>query len=53
MDIIVCIWILKKWLFIILEGKVLIWVYIGKLGDIVVDDYIDEEIVLIVRKDLS
>lgn len=52
-DIIVCIWILKKWLFIILEGKVLICVYVGKLGDIVVDDHIDNELVLIVCRDLS
>ena len=35
------------------EGKVLIRAYIGKPGDTVVDDHTDEEIVSIVRKDLS
>ena len=35
------------------DGKVLIRAYIGKPGDTVVQDHTDEEIVSIVRRDLS
>nr|WP_277395398.1 protoporphyrinogen oxidase [Staphylococcus epidermidis] len=52
-DITACTWTSKKWPFTTPEGKVLIRAYIGKPGDTVVDDHTDEEIVSIVRKDLS
>ncbi|MCZ2500649.1 protoporphyrinogen oxidase, partial [Xylophilus sp. Kf1] len=52
-DITACTWTSKKWPFTTPEGKVLIRAYIGKSGDTVVDDHTDEEIVSIVRKDLS
>ncbi|MCG7338369.1 protoporphyrinogen oxidase [Staphylococcus sp. ACRSN] len=52
-DITACTWTTKKWPFTTPDGKVLIRAYIGKPGDTVVQDHTDEEIVSIVRKDLS
>ncbi len=52
-DITACTWTSKKWPFTTPEGKVLIRAYIGKPGDTVVDNHTDDEIVSIVRKDLS
>lgn len=52
-DITACTWTSKKWPFTTPEGKVLIRAYIGKPGDTVVEDHSDEEIVSIVRRDLS
>lgn len=48
-----CTWTSKKWPFTTPEGKVLIRAYVGKPDDTVVDDHTDEEIVNIVKKDLS
>lgn len=48
-----CTWTSKKWPFTTPKGKVLIRAYVGKPGDTVVDDHTDEEIVNIVKKDLS
>ncbi|MDG0844118.1 protoporphyrinogen oxidase [Staphylococcus equorum] len=48
-----CTWTSKKWPFTTPEGKVLIRAYVGKPNDTVVDDHTDEEIVNIVKKDLS
>lgn len=52
-DITACTWTSKKWPFTTPEGKVLIRAYVGKPGDTVVDDHTDDEIVSIVRRDLS
>ncbi|MFH4876720.1 protoporphyrinogen oxidase [Staphylococcus cohnii] len=52
-NITACTWTSKKWPFTTPEGKVLIRAYVGKPGDTVVDDHTDEEIVKIVKKDLS
>lgn len=52
-DITACTWTTKKWPFTTPDGKVLIRAYIGKPGDTVVQDHTDEEIVSIVRRDLS
>ncbi|WP_341636916.1 protoporphyrinogen oxidase [Staphylococcus casei] len=52
-DITACTWTSKKWPFTTPEGKVLIRAYVGKPGDTVVDDHTDEEIVTIVKRDLS
>ncbi|SUM54779.1 protoporphyrinogen oxidase [Staphylococcus nepalensis] len=48
-----CTWTSKKWPFTTPKGKVLLRAYVGKPGDTVVDDHTDEEIVNIVKKDLS
>ncbi|MFQ3790896.1 protoporphyrinogen oxidase [Staphylococcus nepalensis] len=48
-----CTWTSKKWAFTTPKGKVLLRAYVGKPGDTVVDDHTDEEIVNIVKKDLS
>ncbi|KRG10496.1 protoporphyrinogen oxidase [Staphylococcus sp. NAM3COL9] len=48
-----CTWTSKKWPFTTPKGKVLIRAYVGKPNDTVVDDHTDEEIVNIVKKDLS
>ena len=48
-----CTWTSKKWPFTTPEGKVLIRAYVGKPNDTVVNDHTDEEIVNIVKKDLS
>lgn len=48
-----CTWTSKKWPFTTPEGKVLIRAYVGKPDDTIVDDHTDEEIVNIVKKDLS
>lgn len=52
-DITACTWTSKKWPFTTPEGKVLIRAYVGKPGDTVVDDHTDNELVSIVRRDLS
>ncbi|CCE59517.1 Protoporphyrinogen IX oxidase, aerobic [Staphylococcus argenteus] len=52
-DITACTWTSKKWPFTTPKGKVLIRAYVGKPGDTVVDDHTDDELVSIVRKDLS
>lgn len=44
---------IEKWPFTTPEGKVLIRAYVGKPGDTVVDDRTDNELVSIVRRDLS
>ncbi len=46
-------WTSKKSPFTTPEGKVLIRAYVGKPGDTVVDDHTDNELVSIVRRDLS
>ena len=48
-----CTWTSKKWPFTTPEGKVLIRAYVGKPNDTVVNDHTDDEIVNIVKKDLS
>ncbi|MEB6298476.1 protoporphyrinogen oxidase [Staphylococcus xylosus] len=52
-DITACTWTSKKWPFTTPAGKVLLRAYVGKPNDIVVDDHTDEELVNIVKKDLS
>ena len=52
-NITACTWTSKKWPFTAPEGKVLLRAYVGKPGDTVVQDHTDEEIVSLVRKDLS
>lgn len=52
-NITACTWTSKKWPFTTPEGKVLIRAYVGKPGDTVVDDHTDEELVKIVKNDLS
>ena len=44
---------IEKWPFTTPEGKALIRAYVGKPGDSVVDDHTDDELVSIVRRDLS
>ncbi|MEP9852326.1 protoporphyrinogen oxidase [Staphylococcus aureus] len=48
-----CTWTSKKWPFTTPKGKILIRAYVGKPNDTVVDDQTDEEIVNIVKSDLS
>lgn len=52
-DITACTWTSKKWPFTTPEGKVLIRAYVGKPGDTVVKDHSDEELVDIVKRDLT
>ncbi|WP_436879376.1 protoporphyrinogen oxidase [Staphylococcus arlettae] len=52
-NITACTWTSKKWPFTTPQGKVLLRAYVGKPGDNVVNEHSDEEIVNIVRKDLS
>ena len=52
-NITACTWTSKKWPFTTPKGKVLIRAYVGKPGDTVVDDHTDEELVKIVKNDLS
>ncbi|WP_278925379.1 protoporphyrinogen oxidase [Staphylococcus auricularis] len=52
-NITACTWTSKKWPFTAPEGKVLLRAYVGKPDDTVVQDHTDEEIVSLVRKDLS
>ncbi|WP_105996397.1 protoporphyrinogen oxidase [Staphylococcus agnetis] len=48
-----CTWTTKKWPHTTPDGKVLIRAYIGKPGDDIVKTHSDEELVAIVKKDLS
>lgn len=51
--IIVCMWMNKKWLYVVFEGKMLFWVYVGKVGDELIVDFLDNDIINIVLEDLK
>ncbi|MCU5746813.1 protoporphyrinogen oxidase [Staphylococcus sp. SQ8-PEA] len=48
-----CTWTSKKWPFTTPQGKVLLRAYVGRPGDTIVQDHSDEEIVDLVKEDLS
>ena len=53
LDITACTWTSKNGHLLHQKVRVLIRAYVGKPGDTVVDDHTDDELVSIVRRDLS